>query len=409
MESVDVIIVGAGQAGLALSHELTSVGIDHLVLERDQIGATWRRRWDSFCLVTPNWSVQLPGFAYDGEDPDGFMVRDDIVAYLERYARSFGAPVRTGVAVESVRLRPFGDFVVQTTAGAMRARKLVLATGAYQRVHRLPAAALLPSDLLQVSLDRYRNPEALPSGSVLVIGSGQSGAQIAEELRESGRDVYLSCGRAPWVPRRLAGRDIVWWLADSGVMDQPATALPAPAARLISNPLASGHDGGHDLHLRTLQAMGVTLLGRFAGADGSVAHFAPDLEESVAWGDARYRELMDTFQKHAATRGIRVPGIAEPLPFRAETPESVDLSGFGAVIFTAGFRPDYTSWLPWPEAFDELGFPLHDDGASTVVAGLSFIGVHFLRTRKSSLLLGVGDDARVVAAKVAQGLRSRAA
>jgi putative flavoprotein involved in K+ transport len=409
MEQSEVVIIGAGQAGLSLSHELMHAGIEHIVLERDRIGATWRRRWDSFCLVTPNWSVQLPGFPYDGDEPDGFMVRDDIVAYLERYARSFDAPVRAAVAVESVTPRANGAFVLETTAGAIGARRLVLATGAYQRSHRIAVAEQLPGDLLQLDLDAYHNPDALPAGRVLVIGSGQSGVQIAEELLESGREVYLSCGRAPWVPRRLANRDIVWWLAESGVMDEPTSSLQSPAARLVSNPLASGHGGGHDLHLRTLQAEGVTLLGRFVGADGRKVRFAPDLEESVAWGDARYRELMDTFQRHAEARGIRMPDIAEPEAFRAGAPETLDLSGFGAVIFTAGFRPDYRSWLPWAEAFDDLGFPLQRDGASTVIPGLFFLGVHFLRKRKSSLLIGVGEDAGIVAAQIARGSRQRAA
>ncbi len=393
-------VVGAGQAGLALSHELTLGGVDHVVLERGRIGDTWRHRWDSFCLVTPNWSVQLPGFPYDGGDPDGFMVRDDIVAYLERYARSFGAPVREGIAVESVRRRRAGGFILHTTSGAVGAATLVLATGAYQRPHRIVGADALPPGLLQLGAADYHGPGALPAGDVLVVGSGQSGAQIAEELHEAGRRVYLSCGRAPWVPRRLGGQDIVWWLAESGFMDQAVMALPAPEARLISNPLATGHGGGHDLDLRTLRAMGVTLTGRFRGASGHEARFAPDLAQSVAWGDARYRELMDLFGRLAEERGLERVQIADPEPFDPAAPERLDLTGFGAVIFTGGFRPDYRSWLPWPDAFDDLGFPLQVDGESTTIPGLFFLGVHFLRKRKSALLMGVGEDATVVAGRI---------
>lgn len=404
MEHIDVAVVGAGQAGLAVSHELARAGIGHVILEEGRIGEAWRRRWDSFCLVTPNWSVDLPGFPYDGADPDGFMVRDEITAYLERYARSFDAPVRTGVRVDAVRGGPGEGFILETSSGAIKARRLVAATGAYQRAHRVPGADSLPAGLLRLDTAGYRGPDSLPDGDVLVIGSGQSGAQIAEELRLAGRRVSLSCGRAPWVPRRWAGRDIVWWLVASGFMDQPAASLPSPAARLISNPLTSGHEGGHDLDLRTLRAMGVTLTGRFLGVDGREAVFAPDLAESVAWGDARYREFMDLFHRTARERGIEAAAPAEPEEFDGGAPERVDLSRFGAAVFTGGFRPDYRAWLPWPAAFDDLGFPLQRDGESTVVPGLLFAGVHFLRTRKSALLMGVGEDAIAVARQIVKGL-----
>lgn len=409
MERIDVAVIGAGQAGLAVSHELTGAGIDHVILEEGRIGEAWRRRWDSFCLVTPNWSVDLPGFPYDGTDPDGFMKRDEITAYLERYARSFDAPVRTGVRVDAVSRGAGGGFVLETSSGGVSAQRLVVATGAYQRAHRIPGADALPTGLLRLDTAGYRDPRSLPDGDVLVIGSGQSGVQIAEELRLAGRRVYLSCGRAPWVPRRWAGHDIVWWLVASGFMDQPATSLPSPAARLTSNPLASGHEGGHDLDLRTLRAMGVTLVGRFLGADDREAVFAPDLAESVAWGDARYRELMDLLRATARERGLEPPAPIEPEPFDGGAPERVDLSSFGAVVFTGGFRPDYRSWLPWPAAFDEHGFPLQRDGESTVVPGLLFVGVHFLRTRKSALLMGVGEDAAVVARRITRSRSSAAA
>ncbi len=384
-----------------MSHELTVAGIEHVVLERGRIGDTWRRRWDSFCLVTPNWSLQLPGFPYDGDDPDGFMVRDDIVAYLERYARHFGAPVRQGVEVEAARRRPGGGFVLHTASGALSVAALVVATGAFQRPHRIAGADEFPPRLVQLDTAAYRSPDGLPTGGVLVIGGGQSGAQIAEELRATGRRVCLSCGRASWAPRRWEGRDLFWWLVESGFMDQPAASLPSPAARLLSNPLATGHDGGHDLDLRRLRALGVTLTGHFQGVSGGEARFAPDLADSVAWGDARYRELMGLFRATAEKRGITPPQIADPEPFTPEAPERLDLSGFGAVLFTGGFRPDYRFWLPWPAAFDADGFPLQHDGESTTIPDLYFIGVHFLRKRRSSLLMGVGEDAVVVARQIA--------
>jgi putative flavoprotein involved in K+ transport len=408
VERIDVAIVGGGQAGLGLSHALSRAGIEHAILERGRVGQTWRDRWDTFCLVTPNWTVQLPGTAYDGDDPDGFMPRDEIVAFLERYAESFEAPVREGVEVRSIESDPSGGFLLATTAGMIHATSVVLANGAFQRPHRPAGAADLPTDLLQIDVEEYRNAGALPAGGVLVVGSGQSGCQIAEELREAGRDVVLACGRAAWAPRRIEDRDLVWWLAESGFLDASAASLPSPKARLGANITATGHGGGHDLHLRTLRAQGVTLVGHFLGASGNAARFGPDLVESVAWGDDRYLELMELFRKTAAAEGLPKPEIHDPEPFAPFAPEEVPLNGIGAVIFAGGFRPAYRRWLPWPDAFDDLGFPIQEDGASSVVDGLYFMGVHFLRKRKSSLMLGVAEDAPVVARAIVERHRSAA-
>jgi putative flavoprotein involved in K+ transport len=404
-ERIDVVVVGAGQAGLAVSHELGEGGVEHVVLERGRIGQSWRDRWDSFCLVTPNWSVRLPGGAYDGDDPDGFMPRDEIAAHLERYAAAGAAPVREGVAVDG--LEPHDDGLrLETSDGPVEAREVVLCTGAYQRPHRSAVATSLPPELLQIDAEGYRNPGELPDGRVLVVGSGQTGCQITEELHGAGREVFLACGRAPWAARRTDGRDLVWWLRESGFLDAPVASLPDASARLNANVLATGARGGHDLHLRTLQALGVTLLGHLSGADGGRARFAPDLAESVAWGDERHRMLAGLFRKLAAERGLPEPELPEPEPFAADAPESIDLAGFGAVIFCGGFRPDYERWVRCPGAFDPLGFPIHDEGTSTVVDGLHFLGVHFLRKRKSSLLVGVGEDAAIVAGTIAERLRT---
>ncbi len=404
-ERIDVVVVGGGQAGLATSHELTELGVEHVVLEREKVASSWRGRWESFCLVTPNWSVNLPGGAYDGDDPDGYLARDQIVSFFERYARSFDAPVREGVEVTALQPRDAG-FLLRTPDGEISARSVVVATGAYQRPYRPTAAAALPPDVLQLDADDYRDPVALPDGPVLVVGSGQTGCQIAEELHEAGREVVLSCGRAPWAPRRLGDRDIVWWAVETGFLDQTLDDLPAPAARLAANIQNTGHGGGHDLNYRTLRAAGVTLVGHFAGADDHRARFAPDLAGSVAWGDDRYRELCDEVRTLVETRGLPMPDIPYPEPFDGAAPEELDLTGVGAVLFTGGFRPDYGGWIPVPDAFDDLGFPLHIEGASTVVPGLYFVGVHFLRKRKSSLLWGVGEDASIVARQVSAGLDS---
>jgi putative flavoprotein involved in K+ transport len=405
-ERVGTVVVGAGQAGLATSRELARAGIEHVVLERGRVAQTWRGRWDSFCLVTPNWSVQLPGHPYDGDDPDGFMLRDEVVGHLERYAAA--APVREGVAVTSLRRRAEGDLVLETSAGRLAARTVVLCTGAYQRPHRPAAAAALPAGLLQIDVEDYRNPGALPEGPVLVVGSGQSGCQIAEELHHAGRRVFLACGRAGWAPRRIAGHDVFWWVRETGDLDDTVASLPSPEARLGANLQASGHGGGHDLHYRTLRRLGVTLLGRLLGAEGRHARFAADLADSVAWGDDRHLKFMDRIRKVSAERGLPHPEIAAPDPFDPDAPDHLDLTGFGAVVFAGGFRPDYASWVDCPGAFDALGFPVHDDGASTALPGLYFVGVHFLRKRKSSLLIGVGDDAAIVARRIAAAQRAAA-
>jgi putative flavoprotein involved in K+ transport len=400
-EQFDVIVIGAGQAGLAVSHELGRAGLDHIVLEKGRVAQTWRERWNSFCLVTPNWSVQLPGHCYDGQDPDGFMPRDEVVAFLERYATGFQAPVREGVEVMSLEPGQKGRFRLETSTGEMIAETVVLCTGAYQRPHRPAGATTLPANLLQIDVEDYRNPARLPAGAVLVVGSGQSGCQIAEELHQSGRQVFLACGRAPWTPRRIGDHDLVWWAVETGFFDAPLSSLPSAAARLTANIQATGIGGGHDLHYRTLRKSGVALLGHFLGAEGRHAHFAPDLNDSVAWGDQRYAEFIDRVRKLVAERGLPVPEVPKPEPFSAIALDRLDLSGFGAVIFTAGFRPDYKAWVRWPSAFDDRGFPIHAEGASKLVEGLYFVGVHFLRKRKSSLLIGVGEDAAIVASKIA--------
>jgi putative flavoprotein involved in K+ transport len=259
----------------------------------------------------------------------------------------------------------------------------------------------LPPGLPQLDVEAYRNPADLPGGAVLVVGSGQSGCQIAEELHEAGRDVFLACGRAGWAPRRIGEHDLVWWLREAGAFDDRVENLPERAARLWANVQASGHGGGHDLNYRTLHAMGVVLLGHFLGADGHDALFAPDLQDSIAWGDARHRKTVGDFRAHAEQRGLPWTDLDPPEPVDAEPLERIPLDTFGAVVFAGGFRPDYESWVDCPGAFDEFGFPLHRDCASTAAPGLYFVGVHFLRKRKSSLLIGVGEDAAIAAGQIA--------
>jgi putative flavoprotein involved in K+ transport len=398
-ESVDVAIIGAGQAGLATSWHLKQAGIDHVVLEAGRVAETWRsRRWDSFCLVTPNWTVQLPGAKYAGSDPDGFMPLAELVDYFQSWADSFEGPVEENSPVTSLE-SDGGGFALSLPSGQLNARRVVIASGAYQRAYRPASADSLPNELIQLFAEEYSNPGALPPGAVLVIGSGQTGCQLAEEIHKSGRRVFLACGRCVWVPRRLDGHDIVWWMIESGFMDRSPDKLPSPMARLLGNPQATGHDGGRDLNFRILHEMGVELLGRYVGAEGSRIQFADDLAASVDFGDARLADLMKFVEAYCGTSGITPPTLEMPPPLRISARTELDIAkeGIGSVIWTSGYRPDY-GWVKFP-VFDDMGFPVQTDGA-TKVPGLYFMGVHWMRKGKSSILYGVGEDAEVVAQQI---------
>ena len=399
-ETVNVVVIGAGQAGLSLSYELSRTDVEHVVLERGRVGESWRGLWDSFCLVTPNWSVELPGGRYQGTDPHGFMPRDEIVQHLVRYANSFESPVREGVEVFALNIADGKHFVLRTSQGELRARRVVVASGGFQRPHRPPGADRLPASVRAIDAADYTNSASLPPGPVMIMGSGQTGCQLAEDLSEAGRDVYLSCGRAPWMPRRLGDRDFVDWFTKTTFLEATVGDLPTPLARLGANVQATGRGGGHDLHYRTLQARGVTLLGRFAGCVDGIAHFADDLAASVAFGDTRYADLCGLIRKACIEKHMDVPEMPPPPSFTSRAPTSLDMRGFGAVIFTSGYRPDYARWIDLAGAFDELGYPIQKDGSSPIVPGLHFMGVHFQRKRKSASFLGVAEDAAVLAERI---------
>ena len=399
--SVNVAIIGGGQAGLATSWYLTQAKVDHVVLESGRVAETWRsRRWDSFCLVTPNQFIHLPGAKYDGPDPDGFMPLAEIVDYFQSWADSFDAPVEGNSPVTKLEADA-GGFLLTLASGTIKARTVVVATGAYQRGYRPAGAESLPRDVVQLLAEEFTNPAALPPGAVLVVGSGQTGCQLAEELHESGRKVFLACGRCFWVPRRMEGHDAVWWMADSGFMDRTPDKLPSPEARLLGNPQATGHDGGRDLNYRVLHDQGVELLGRYAGAEGSKLRFGDDLAASVDFGDARLTDFLKFIEASCAAKGTIAPSYEMPPPLRIKTRTELDIARdrIGAVIWTSGYRPDY-GWVKFP-VFDGMGFPLQVDGRSTV-PGLYFMGVHWMRKNKSPILYGVGEDAEVVARHIVE-------
>ena len=392
-ERVDTVVVGAGQAGLAASWYLTQRGVDHVVLERGRIGRSWRdERWDSFVLNTPNWAQQLPGFAYAGDDPDGFAPLAEVIDYLEAYAASFDAPVRENVAVTA--LRAAGDgYELETSAGPILARAVIVATGAYQRPTPSPLRDAAPADVFQQHTAEYRSPSELPDGAVLVVGSGQSGCQVAEDLTAAGRDVYLSVGSCPWLPRRHRGRDLVAWMVETGMMDQTVETLTAPGALLACNPALSGTEGGHDCNPLTLSERGVTPVGRLAGFRDGRALFADDLAANLSKGMQFEATLRSGFDEHAGLEPEPPPSEIPRLPELRE----LELDGIGAIVWANGFRPDY-GWIELP-VLDPTGRPLHDRGL-TELPGLAFVGMHWLHKRKSSLFLGVGEDAEHVVAQL---------
>jgi putative flavoprotein involved in K+ transport len=399
MHTHEVVIVGGGQAGLAVSRELRERQVEHVVLEAGAVAQTWRDRWDSLTLVTPNWTLDLPGAPYAGDDPEGHVPVADIVGYLEDYAAGHAGEVRTDCPVSGLAWDAEG-WELATPDGPMRARSVVVCSGAYQQPQSPPGFA--GADLPCLDATTYRNPGQVPEGRVLVVGSGQSGIQIAEELHQAGREVVVSCGRAPWAPRRIGDLDIVTWLARTPFFDMTLADLPSPVARLGGNVQSTGAAGGHDLNHRVLQSMGVRLAGRVASVDDGRVRFADDLAESVAFGDARFGDLRRML--------LELPGLSEstpelalPPPFEADPLPELSVADLSAVVVTTGFRPDY-GWVH-ASVFDQLGFPV-TDAECRAAPGLWFCGVHFLRTRRSALLFGVGADAAVVADSVARELRA---
>jgi putative flavoprotein involved in K+ transport len=406
---VNTIIVGGGQAGLAASYFLSLQGRDHRVLEQAAAPAeAWRNhRWDSFTLNTPNWQSALPGAPHAG-DPDAFMSRAEIIAYLERYAEHL--PVRYNARVASVERDPrWGSYVVATTDGeSFVARNVVIATGLYQRPSIPAFAAEFPADVLQIHSDHYRNPQSLPDGGVLVVGSAQSGAQIAEELYEAGRKVYLAVGRAGRTPRRYRGKDANWWSEKLGLYERTVDQLPSRRAKFAGKPHISGTRGGHSLDLHQFARDGVVLLGHLEGvADGRIK-LAPDLHDNLAKADQHATDFAKAVDAYVEATGMSAPRDTLPVlrdGFAAPQLAELDLSAAGitAVIWATSYRFDF-SIVRLP-VLDADGFPMQKRGV-TAYPGLYFVGLPWLHNAKSGLLYGVGDDAAHIARAIAGDARS---
>ncbi|SDK55436.1 putative flavoprotein involved in K+ transport [Nocardioides sp. YR527] len=403
-----VAIVGGGQAGLAASWFLVRDGVDHVVLEAGTAGHEWAdTRWDNFTLVTPNWHCRLPGYEYAGPDPDGFMTRDEVVRWLAGYAPTFGPPLREHTRVTSLAQRAEGGFLVEAEgpdgAEAWEVEHVVVATGGYH-VPVVPAwAPALDPGIDQLHSADYRSASRLRPGGVLVVGSGQSGAQIAEDLHLEGRQVHLAIGDAPRVARFHRGRDCMTWLAEMGLYDTPVTGYPGGlAAREKTNHYVTGRDGGRDIDLRQFAAEGMRLYGRLESGAGTDLAIAPTLRDALDSADDVYRSICRDIDAHLETQGLEVaPAEAYRPVWEPEAdPTGLDLAeaGITTIIWAIGYRPDYR----WVRAgvFDGTGRPTHTRGA-TAVAGLHFLGLPWLHTWGSGRFLGVAADAEHVTGIIA--------
>jgi len=400
----EVVVVGGGQAGLAVSWCLREQAVDHVVLERHSVGHSWREeRWDAFCLVTPNWQCQLPGHAYAGRHPHGFMVKDEILGYIDRYVDASAPPLHEGVNVTEVA-GDGGCFRVTTSHGTLTADRVVLAVGGYHRPSLPAIAGRLPSRITQLHSSTYKNPTGLPDGAILVVGSGQSGAQIAEDLLLAGRDVHLCVGSAPRVSRFYRGRDCVAWLEEMGHYRMSIDEHPqGPGARKEPNHYVTGRDGGRDIDLRRHAADGMRLHGRLLACDGESLSLAGDLPGNLDAADATAERIKDAIDRWIEKHGIDAPVEARYVPVwkpPPSGPETIELAAceISTVIWSTGFRSDW-SWVKLP-AFDGAGYPTHHRGV-TSVDGLYVVGLPWLHTWGSGRFAGIARDAGFIAEHIA--------
>lgn len=400
-----VVIVGGGQAGLSVSYCLKQRGVENIIFEKHSIAYSWQtKRWDSFCLVTPNWQCTLPGYEYPGEDPYGFMEKDKIVRYVKDYAQSFNPNIQEGVCVEKIsRGGDCAVFEIVTSAGQYTADQVVVATGGYHtpKVPRMSEA--LPSGLLQLHSSEYKRPADLPEGAVMVVGTGQSGCQIAEDLHLAGRQVHLCVGGAPRSPREYRGKDVVEWLDQLGYYDITVDEHPQKeAVRKKTNHYVTGRGGGREIDLRQFATEGMQLYGKLKSADGRQLTFQDNLKENLDQADEVAESIKKTIDEYIEKNNI--DAVVEP-PYQPvwqpqNPPTALDLqtANIHTIVWATGYHTDF-SWIEIP-AFDGKGYPTHQRGVTTV-AGLYFIGLPWLYTWGSGRFSGVARDAEHIAGYIA--------
>lgn len=402
IETVETLIIGGGQAGLAMSEHLGQCGVPHLVVERARIAERWRsERWDSLVANGPAWHDRFPNMTFEGIDPFAFAPKDRIVQYFEDYAKMIDAPIRTGVSVTSL-IRQGDGFLAETSAGRIAAKNVVAATGPFQKP-LIPTAVPDSAGITQMHSAHYKNPGQLPEGAVLVVGAGSSGVQIADELLRSGRRVYLSVGPHDRPPIRYRGKDFVWWLGVLGKWDMPT---PGPGTEHVTIAVSGAH-GGRTIDFRELAARGMTLLGRAGAYEAGVLQIGDDLAANIAAGDANHLSVLDEADAYVKTNGLDLPEEPEarkigPSPECVTNPiRSLNLkeAGIASIIWATGYGLDF-GWLKVPEAFDARGKPKHHRGVSDV-PGLCFLGQAWLSRRASPFIWGVWHDAAHLAEHIA--------
>ena len=408
MRTTSVVVIGAGPAGLAMSRCLTDRAIDHVVLERGRVAERWRsERWDSLRLLTPNWQTRLPGWTYQGDDPDGYMTASEVADHFTAYSASFAAPVEDETSVLSVR-RDDDGYDVETDRGTWHARAVVVATGAAGTPFVPAMAEGLPGGVVQITPTGYRNPAQLPEGGVLVVGASASGIQLASEIRASGRDVILAVGSHRRLPRRYRGLDIQHWLDMIGLLDMRYdevsnidAARRAPSLQLVGTP------DGRSLDLGVLQEQGVRLAGRLMDASGGSLTFAGDLARSVVAAEHAEMRLLDSIDEHVVEHGLETEVDEAHRPARVQPEDSPHRVGLAdddirTVVWATGFRPHYP-WLEVP-VLDARGELVHDGGVVRDAPGMYVLGLRFMRRRKSSFIDGFGPDAMELCGHLASHL-----
>ncbi|MBE0685188.1 MAG: NAD(P)-binding domain-containing protein [Anaerolineaceae bacterium] len=403
----ETIIVGGGQAGLSSSYFLKKQNRDHIVLEKaDSPANVWQSdRWDSFTLLTPNWTFQLPGAEYSDQNPEGFMPREEIISRFERYVQQYQLPIQFQTRVNAVELSAEGGrYSVITDQSVLYANNVIIATGLFQKPKVPDFQDNISKDILQLHSGQYRSPQSLPAGAVLVVGSGQSGCQIVDELLENDRKVYQSVGSAGRAPRRYRGKDVFEWLNLVGFFDQPVSKLPSPKAKFNANPQVSGRNGGKALNLHQFACDGVVLLGHLKNADNDHIWLANDLKENLEKSDKFEKELVKMIDQYIEKSGLDVP--SEKLPeltygFDMSEIEELDLhaAGITTIIWASGYSFDFS--LVHLPVFDRDGYPIQERGV-TAYPGLYFVGLPWLYKQKSGLLLGVGEDAEFIVSAITE-------
>jgi len=409
-EEIETVIIGGGHAGLVMSYYLRQLGREHVILERGRVGEKWvSERWDSFFFQFPNWTIELPGYKYQCDDPDGFVPGKEIVRFVQNYAEIIKAPLRSGTNVISLESSK-GNYVIKTPAGSIEAANVVIATGQYQNPAIPQMTADVPRDIFQIHSSKYQNSDWLPPGAVLVVGAGSSGCQIAEDLNQAGREVYLSIGRHFRVPRRYRGRDYGYWRLVMGGWDRTVDSLPSPELKNAPLPILTGFNGGHDVDFSQMAGKGIILLGHLRGLTDARLTFSSDLKENLDKGDEWFNGFKTSVDDYVRKTGMDAPqeskSSADVLEIKEVTQPILDLdlkaAGITAIIWATGFRYDF-DWVNLP-LFDETGEPIHRRGV-TACPGVYFLGLKWLHKLKSAFLsiAGPAEDAAYIAEMISNG------